>query len=131
MRNTCAVREGMTHRGALLPAGAELRPVLRDGRVVGQHAAISQHVNGCRRDTLAGREDVEEGVPVDLPTGRGIGDASPGVDHQLPFEVGGDLEPELSPVTDQRFQCLHDLPLSARPTARPEAAHPLTPAARG
>ena len=98
------VGEGVADRGVLLAALGELGPVRGDGLVVGDDAALDEHVDGGGGHALGAGEGGEERAPVDGAGGLNIGEAGPGVDDELAVVVGGDLEPHLDAAGDELFE---------------------------
>jgi len=103
------VVEDLAHGHRLLAVGGELRPQLRDRRVVAEQAALGEDVGHGRGRPLADREVVEHGAGVDRTSGGGVGDAGDGVDHLLAAPVGGDLDAALGSRLDQLVDGLLDL----------------------
>jgi hypothetical protein len=95
------VFEHVGDRDRLLAPGSELGPQLGDPGVVTQYVALHQPVHRGGEDALADREDREDRVPVDGPSGGGVGHPGPRVDHELVTDVGGHLCTELGPGPDQ------------------------------
>ncbi len=105
MREPGAVAQYLPDRDPLLACGGELGPVVRDGSVDVDLAALHEHVCADRGRALRGREDDGQRVRRPLsPTGE-IGQAAPDVDHRLPVEVdraGGTDVATLLEILDER-----------------------------
>ncbi len=102
----------VTHRlrdgDAVLAVDGELRPVLRDGNVVFDEAAVGEDVDGQGGEALRHREAAEEAVALD---GTGVVRPHPpgdSVDDHLAVLVGADLRANLAPVGDLPFEELVD-----------------------
>ncbi len=101
------VTQRMAGGDPLLAMFCEGRPDIGDRGVVVELASLREEVGDGRGDTLRHREGHEDGVTVDGAPGRGIRDARPGIDHELPAMVRGDLEADLRAGRDDLVeQCL-------------------------
>lgn len=74
----------------------ELRPDLRHALVVVEFAALDEYVCDRGRDPLSGRGGEEQGVRLDRPGGRRIGDPGARVDDGVPLVEDRDLETGLT-----------------------------------
>ena len=96
VRQPGSVPQHVADGDRVLAVGAELRPVRRDGLVVGQQAAIDQSVNDGRRDSFGRGEHHRAGVDGPRLLTRAVGPARPDVDDRPPVDVdrqGATAEP--------------------------------------
>jgi hypothetical protein len=104
-RESGAVRHQHAHGDLTLSLRRELWPVVGDLRVVVDLAPLREQRYAQGRRAFRGREDELERAVVVCPTGGGIGDAAPQVDHLLAVDVHGDTRAELAvlgEVPDER-----------------------------
>ena len=87
VRQPGPVPQHVADRDVALAVGAELRPVRRDGLVVGQQAAIDEPVNDGGRDALGRREHHRAGVGGPRLLARTVGPPRPDVDDRVPVDV--------------------------------------------
>ena len=99
-----AVGERVADGGVLLAALGELGPPGGDGLVVGDDAAVHQHVDrGCGH-ALGARERREEGAAIDGAAGFDVGQAGPGIDDELAVVVGRHLQTRLDATGDKLLE---------------------------
>ena len=89
------VREQLAHGDALLAGRAELRPVLRHGRVVVEQAAAVGDGDRHRRDALGGREHRDERVLLPRRLRHAVAVAAPQVDDLAAVAVDRDGRADL------------------------------------
>ena len=87
MRQPRPVPQDVTHSDVFLAAGAEFGPVLRDGLVIGQQAAIHQAVDDHRRDPLGRGEHHRPRIGGPWVLTGSVGPSRPHVDNGSAVDV--------------------------------------------
>src|SRR5689334_5846954 len=84
----------------------ELGPIAGDRAIVVEGTPIRQYGGAGGGNTLAGRGQHEQRVAVYRPGLSRIGQTSPGVDHEVTVQVGGNLQADFGAFGHQRFENL-------------------------
>ncbi len=117
------VGQQVGHGDIVLARRGELRPVGGDGGLDVEGAELGQPVGAHGRQPLGGRVHEHERVLEPGPARRGVGDATPQVDHLPPPVVGGEGCAHLQAVGEVGLEDLAD-PFEARGHPAAGVGHP-------
>ena len=102
------VPHDVAHLNALLAVGAELGPIVGDGRVEVELLTVVQHEGDEERHGLGGGPDVGERVAFPRPRLVLVGPAAPDVDHRLAVEEDGNGGAEVGSAVELIGECPAD-----------------------